>query len=1339
LKKSKIDGLRKFGIELVGDVPWGTHLCQFYQTKKDLVDVLVPYFKAGLEGNEFCMWVTAEPLEVEDAKKAMGKAVPRFADYLNRGQIEILSYKDWYVKGGKFDCDRVLAGWVSKLEAALKKGYDGLRLTGNTFWLEKKDWAAFTDYEEAVNNVISKYGMIAICTYSLDTCNANEIIDVIRNHQFALIKRSGKWELIESSEKKRIAENLLRTEQKLEDLYNSMTEGVALHEVIYDGSGKAVDYVILDVNPSFEKITGMSKKRAAGKRASELYGTGAPPYLDVYAKVAASGKPASFETYFPPMKKHFSISVVSPSKGKFNTIFNDITESKQAEEALRASEQRWATTLTSIGDAVIATDVEGRITFMNRVAENLTGCTLEESAKKPLKKVFKIINENTRKAVANPVAKVLEKGAIVGLANHTMLICRDGTEIPIDDSGAPIKDEYGEIIGVVLVFRDITERKKADEKIAEQAFMLANANDAIIGYNFDQDVTFWNKSAEKLYGYKAEEVLGKKGSVVLKPVYLNITRQELLDKLTVEGRIEAESIRQTKDGKSLDIEAHVILLRDGTGKPIGYVSVDRDITDRKRAEKVLRDLNERFEMAQRAAGVGVWDWDVKTGQIEWTPQMFKLFGLNPQKTAASFESWASVLHPEDRKKAANSIDEALKTQSSLDNKYRVIRPDGQVIWINALGQGEYDNQNQPIRMTGICIDITERKKAEEALKRQASLIDLSPDAIIVKKLDDTIVFWSQGAQKLYGWTKQEALGQKSRVLFKTKFPEPYEEIQHQLECSGHWFGEKIHQTKSGREITVESRWLVTCNVEGKIDEILETNVDITERKKTEEAIQQAKRDWEKTFDSVPDLITILDKQHRIVRANLAIAKRLGTTPEHCIGLKCYECVHGTGVPPEFCPHVETLKDGQEHIAEVAEPHLGGVFSVSTTPLKDDQGKLIGSVHVARDITKSKKYEKALQESQRDLKRAQEVAKTGSWRLDTRHNVLLWSDETYRIFGIPLGKPLTYETFLAAVHPEDQNIVNTRWNAALKGEPYDIEHRIIVDGEVKWVREKAELEFDENNQLIGGFGTVQNITKQKEMQQKLEDAAVQLEEYANQMEQLANERAEKLKDAERLAAIGATAGMVGHDIRNPLQAIVGNLYLVKSDLALMPPNEEKKSINESINDIAKNVDYINKIVQDLQDYARPLKPTIQETDFEELCKEVLFKNGVPDNISASYQVAKEAKTLTADPALLKRILSNLTNNAIQAMETEGGKLKIKAYKDKNGFILTVHDTGVGIPEEVKPNIFTPLFTTKSKGQGFGLAVVKRMTEALNGTVTFESEQGTGTTFTIRIPQKPTNNK
>lgn len=210
-----VEKIRKTGIDIISDVPWSTHFCLFYHTKRDLIDILVPYFKAGLENNEFCMWVTSEPLEVEDAKSSLKSVVKDLDDYIKKGQIEVLDYSQWYTKSGVFEADRVLQGWVEKEDQALKRGFDGLRLTGNTFWLEKKDWRSFIDYEEEINKTIGKYRMIAICTYSLDKCGAPEVIDVVSSHQFALIKRKGKWVLIESSEQKRVEEALQRSEKEL--------------------------------------------------------------------------------------------------------------------------------------------------------------------------------------------------------------------------------------------------------------------------------------------------------------------------------------------------------------------------------------------------------------------------------------------------------------------------------------------------------------------------------------------------------------------------------------------------------------------------------------------------------------------------------------------------------------------------------------------------------------------------------------------------------------------------------------------------------------------------------------------------------------------------------------------------------------------------------------------------------------------------------------------------------------------------------------------------------------------------------------------------------------------
>ncbi len=188
---------RNSGITLIGDLLWGTHFCQFYKTKKDLLDVLIPYFRAGLEGNELCVLVTSDFLTEADVKKAMKKSIAGFSDYLERGQMEIFPYTDWYLKGGSFDLKRTLNMWMEKHDKALSKGYDGLRVSGNPYWIDnKKDWDDFALYEAEINKVIGGTKLLVLCTYSLKKCGVSEILDVVKNHEFALAMNRGTWQLV---------------------------------------------------------------------------------------------------------------------------------------------------------------------------------------------------------------------------------------------------------------------------------------------------------------------------------------------------------------------------------------------------------------------------------------------------------------------------------------------------------------------------------------------------------------------------------------------------------------------------------------------------------------------------------------------------------------------------------------------------------------------------------------------------------------------------------------------------------------------------------------------------------------------------------------------------------------------------------------------------------------------------------------------------------------------------------------------------------------------------------------------------------------------------------------
>jgi excisionase family DNA binding protein len=187
------------GRNIVSDICWGTHVCQLYHTKQDLIDVLVPYFKAGLENNELCMWITSEPLKVHQATAALGKAVKDLDNYIKKGHMEILDQRGWYTRAGKFDGGAVLQAWLKKEDLALGKGFNGLRVCAHTFDLHRREWHNLIGYESVADSVIRRHKIIAICSYSLDQYRAPEIVDIVSNHRFILLKRDTKWELIDNT------------------------------------------------------------------------------------------------------------------------------------------------------------------------------------------------------------------------------------------------------------------------------------------------------------------------------------------------------------------------------------------------------------------------------------------------------------------------------------------------------------------------------------------------------------------------------------------------------------------------------------------------------------------------------------------------------------------------------------------------------------------------------------------------------------------------------------------------------------------------------------------------------------------------------------------------------------------------------------------------------------------------------------------------------------------------------------------------------------------------------------------------------------------------------------
>jgi PAS domain S-box-containing protein len=256
--------MRDSGIEIIGKVPWGTHFCLFYKTKGDLIDTLIPYFEAGLKNNEFCMCITSEPFNAKEVKERMYKAIPGFSEYLAAGQIEILPFTEWYLIDGVFDHKRVLDGWVEKVRRARAMGFDGMRLTGNTFWLEKYVWDDFQEYEREINDTIGNYRMIAICTYSTDKCGANEILDVVSTHQFALSKYDGEWKVIENMDLKEARKELHERESMMRGFFNAANVFMSVIEL------NDSDFVFKMPNRRMAEFFGLDIETMQGKSARQL-------------------------------------------------------------------------------------------------------------------------------------------------------------------------------------------------------------------------------------------------------------------------------------------------------------------------------------------------------------------------------------------------------------------------------------------------------------------------------------------------------------------------------------------------------------------------------------------------------------------------------------------------------------------------------------------------------------------------------------------------------------------------------------------------------------------------------------------------------------------------------------------------------------------------------------------------------------------------------------------------------------------------------------------------------------------------------------------------------------
>jgi PAS domain S-box-containing protein len=505
---------RESGISVVGNTPWGTHLCFFYETTPDLLEILVPYFKAGLENHEFCLWVLSAPLTEEDARSALHQAVPDLERYLAERSLEILPHHAWYLTGGAFDLSRVINGWQEKLAQVLARGYIGMRVSGDTAWIQNGDWRDFREYEQDLDTSIAHQRMIVLCTYPLAARGAAEILNVARIHQIAVVRRSGQWEMVETPELKQAKEEIMRLHAELEQrviartsqltaayeaLHREMAERARAEEALREREMKyrslfelSHDVIllldptgsVLEMNRRGELVTGYTQSELRHMNVFQhlILPEDHAMIRDVIADVA-QGRAREYEVRWRTKTGSIvyldgaSVPRFAPSGEFLSTLctLRDMTERKRAEEALRQSacdlaEAQRVARLGSWSLDIAPNTVQwsAELYRIFDVEKTAFGGTYETFLSR--------IHPDDRTRVLQINAEAKSSGAPFEVEYR--ITTRSGQLKHIREVGYARKDRAGAVSGLFGTAQDITEYKHAEEALRTYPRRLIETQEA---------------------------------------------------------------------------------------------------------------------------------------------------------------------------------------------------------------------------------------------------------------------------------------------------------------------------------------------------------------------------------------------------------------------------------------------------------------------------------------------------------------------------------------------------------------------------------------------------------------------------------------------------------------------------------------------------------------------------------------------------------------------------------------------------------------------------------------------------------------------------------------------
>ena len=864
-----------------------------------------------------------------------------------------------------------------------------------------------------------------------------------------------------------------------------------------------------------------------------------------------------------------------------------------------------------------------------------------------------------------------------------------------------------------------------------------------------------NDAFEEMTGLSREELVGKS--------FLD------MGNLTAESKaVLLENLKKRIQGGS--VEPYEVTFKDKAGetrcievrgRKVSYagqpadVVLFHDITRRKENERRLKEYSERMETLVEEKVGEIKDSEEKFRNLaEESPNMIfinhkggvvyankkceEITGYTREEFYSPDFNFLSLNPPEYVEELRSFYARHMRGEDVPPYEYVLITRDGKRV--NAIITTKLIEYKGEQAILGIVTDITERKKAEEALKeseeRSQAIVANSPIGIATTGIDKRILSANEAFCRILDYTEDEL----RKLTFKDiTHPEDIQKSVEEVEKldAGRSFSftlEKRYIKKDGSVINGKVTVSTVRNQDGKPSLFIAELEDITERKKMEDTLKQERDMLEAVTENIGAGLFLISKDYRILMANTFFKKLFGKDLEQ---KTCHLRLRGIDKPCSNCGVKKIFggaeTDIREQSAKDQEGKVGWV-NIIATPIKDAKGNVIAALELAVDITKRKITEQESQANNAKFKAINESLMDAVFLFDEEDIITYWNPAAERIFGYT-EKEIVGEKINSTLVPLRFREDHLKLTAKLAKS----ENKNIA-GEIREVpalrKDGTEFPMELSMAPFRLYGKrhiaaiARDITEQTAIRNKLEEYSEGLELTVSARTMELREAQGRLLKAERLAAIGELAGMVGHDLRNPLTGIKNAAYFLKKKGATIPEAQAK----EMLEIIDKSIDHSNRIINDLLDYAREMHLELQESSPRSLLNATLLTMKIPGKIKIRDLTSDENK-IRVDPDKIERVFLNLIKNAVDAMP-KGGTLEVKSTRTDSNVEISFADTGVGIPEEVLKKIYTPLYTTKAQGMGFGLAICKRLVEAHGGEISVETAVGKGTTFTITLPIKPT---